>query len=253
MKGWIGRIETTLQNLIERTLERLAGARLDSAAIAIEMVRAMESSLRRDEVGRSWAPDEYSLRLHPGELRALQQETPDLVPLLKGAVLQAARDGGFSIEEEPHIVMVADYKMARNKVRVEAIHGADALFHTRQMPSLTGEIADAVEQAVLVSVEGDIYPLGEEEVSIGRLRDNHIVFDDPRVSRRHAEVRLRQGRHVIYDLGSKAGTRVNGEPKKQCILRHGDVITLAGNRLVYQLGNLGNGRASTNRKTGAGA
>lgn len=251
MKGWISRIEIALQNLIERTLERLAGGRLDSATIAVQMVRAMESSLRQDEGGRSWAPDEYSVRLHPQELKVLQQEIPDLVPLLKEAILQAARDGGFSIEQEPHIVLIADYKMGRNKVRVEAIHDTDALFHTRQMTSLVGETPAGTGRAMLVGIKGEVYPLSDDDVSIGRLRDNQIVFDDPRVSRRHAQIHLREGRHVVYDLGSKAGTRVNGEPKMQCVLRDGDVITLAGNRLVYKVGDVGDDRASADSNSGA--
>jgi len=36
------------------------------------------------------------------------------------------------------------------------------------------------------------------------------VLDDRRVSRRHAEVRLRLGRYTLYDLQSTNGTFVNG-------------------------------------------
>ncbi len=233
MKDGLARFENALRNVIERTLERVAGGRLDSASVAVQMVRAMESSLTEDEVGRSWAPDEYKLRLHPKELKTLQDQNPDLILLLREAVLQAARAGDISIEEEPHIMLVADYKMARNKVRVEAIHSKDAQFRTRQMPSLRSGRSVDVSRAILVGARGEIYPLGVDEVNIGRLRDNHIVFDDPRVSRRHARIRLQEGRHVVYDLESKAGTSVNGEPATECILRHGDVIKIAENRLVY--------------------
>jgi hypothetical protein len=250
MKDGLARFENALRNLIERTLERVAGGRLDSASVAVQMVRAMESSLHEDDVGRSWAPDEYSLRLHPQELKALQEENPDLIPLLREAVLQAARAGDISVEEEPHIMLVADYKMARNKVRVEAIQSKDALYRTRQMPSLRSETSVDVSRAMLVGARGEIYPLGRDDVGIGRLRDNQIVFDDPRVSRRHARIRLNEDRHVVYDLDSKAGTRVNGEPKMECILRHGDVITIADNRLVYHAESLEAGRDSSDSAPG---
>jgi hypothetical protein len=245
MKDGLARFENALRNLIERTLERVAGGRLDSASVAVQMVRAMESSLHEDEAGRYWAPDEYRLRLHPQELKALQEQHADLIPLLREAVLQAARGGEISIEEEPHIMLVADYKMARNKVRVEAIHSKDAQYRTRQMPSLRRERSMDVSRAMLVGARGEIYPLGGVEVNIGRLRDNQIVFDDPRVSRRHARIRLHEGFHVVHDLDSKAGTSVNGEPKTECMLRHGDVITIAGNRLVYHAEGLGRGRDSS--------
>jgi hypothetical protein len=251
MRNWLARIETALQSLIERTLERLAGGRVDSATIAVRAVRAMESSLRLDETGRSWAPDEYSLRMHPQDLKKLHEERPNIVPFLKEAIVQAARDGDALLAEEPHIVLIADYKMARNRVRVEAVHGEDTLDYTRQMPALGRIAPEALAGAALVGVDGQAYPLGSEVVGIGRMRDNQIVISDPRVSRRHAQVCLREGHHVILDLGSTAGTRVNGKPIMERVLRHGDVITCAGHRLVYQQGDVETGAISTNDHSGA--
>ena len=234
MKDYLERIETGLQNLIERTLERIAGGRPTAASVAAMVVRAMESSLRRDRAGRFWAPDEFDLRFQTQDLDALYQETPDLKAFLKNAMLQATRDGGYSIAEEPRIAIEVDTKAARNKVNVAAFHSRGAPAYTRQMPSLKREPAADAAAARLAGVEGQVYPLDLEVVNIGRLPDNQIVFNDPRVSRRHAQMRLREGRHVIFDLGSRAGTRVNGTPTMECVLQHGDVVTFAGNRLVYQ-------------------
>jgi hypothetical protein len=75
--------------------------------------------------------------------------------------------------------------------------------------------------------------LTEPVVSVGRRFDNDIVLDDPRVSRTHAQLRLRFGRYVIYDLGSTAGTFVNGERIDECVLRAGDVISIGGVPLIY--------------------
>jgi pSer/pThr/pTyr-binding forkhead associated (FHA) protein len=70
-------------------------------------------------------------------------------------------------------------------------------------------------------------------VNIGRRPDNHLVIDDARISRLHAQLRLVRGRYMLFDLESTGGTFINGERIRQHTLRPGDVISLAGVPLVY--------------------
>jgi pSer/pThr/pTyr-binding forkhead associated (FHA) protein len=51
-----------------------------------------------------------------------------------------------------------------------------------------------------------------------------IVVSDPAVSRRHAEIRRRDGQFVVVDLDSTNGTRVNGAGVKDRVLADGDEI-----------------------------
>ena len=44
-------------------------------------------------------------------------------------------------------------------------------------------------------------PVGAEPLAIGRDPQNDIVLDDRRVSRKHAEIRLRLGRYTLYYYG----------------------------------------------------
>jgi len=50
---------------------------------------------------------------------------------------------------------------------------------------------------------------------LGRDRDCEIRFDDPMVSRHHAQVAYEEGRWWISDLGSRNGTVVSGHPVKR--------------------------------------
>jgi hypothetical protein len=69
---------------------------------------------------------------------------------------------------------------------------------------------------------------------LGRAPDVDWHLDDPMVSRHHAAV-WRAGDHdAIEDLGSTAGTLVNGRPVHgPTVLRPGDVVDLATVRLRY--------------------
>jgi hypothetical protein len=70
-----------------------------------------------------------------------------------------------------------------------------------------------------------------DRLLVGRHPACDVVVDDPTVSRRHAQLRLRGGVWVLQDLASKNGTSVNGERVGRVALHSGDVILL-GNQAV---------------------
>jgi pSer/pThr/pTyr-binding forkhead associated (FHA) protein len=76
-------------------------------------------------------------------------------------------------------------------------------------------------------------PLDQSPITIGRSHENVIVLDDPRVSRKHLEIRVIREHFVLFDLNSSGGTFVNGQRVSQGILYSGDVISLAGVSLVF--------------------
>jgi len=236
MPDFLSRIENRLQTLVEGGLERLAGGRVSAASLAAAITRAMETSLQRDRADRPWAADVYKIRMHPEDLQALQQEDPDLEAKLEQAVLQATRDGGYSLLAAPCVDFETDEELKHNKVDVQPNHSRPLLAHTQQMPTLQGkELPKHAERAYLVRADGRAYALDREIINIGRLPDNHIILSDPRVSRRHAQVRLREGCHLIFDMSSLAGTQVNGQPIMEHLLQHGDVITLPGMHFEYRI------------------
>jgi pSer/pThr/pTyr-binding forkhead associated (FHA) protein len=87
--------------------------------------------------------------------------------------------------------------------------------------------------AYLVLHGSRIIPLTRAMIKIGRQLDNHIILEDPRVSRTHAQLRLINDRFVIIDMNSTGGTFINGQRTTQSILYPGDVISLAGVKFVF--------------------
>ncbi len=95
------------------------------------------------------------------------------------------------------------------------------------------EAGSIPEEAFLVIGGIKVIPLTQAVVTIGRRVENTVVLDDPRVSRKHAELRAMKGRYVLYDLDSTGGSFVNGVRVAQSLLYPGDIISLAGVNLVY--------------------
>jgi len=101
-------------------------------------------------------------------------------------------------------------------------------------PSIEPETNDAIPENAFLIIEGlKIHPLQESVINVGRRLGNHVVIDDPRISRHHAQLRAIKGHFVLFDLNSTGGTYVNGQRTSQTVLYPGDVISLAGVTLVF--------------------
>ncbi|HTU96329.1 MAG TPA: FHA domain-containing protein [Solirubrobacteraceae bacterium] len=72
----------------------------------------------------------------------------------------------------------------------------------------------------------------QTELLVGRHHACDVVLEDPSVSRRHAQLRFRDGHWVLRDLESTNGTVVNGVPVVRCQLWPGDRLELGDALLV---------------------
>src|SRR5438552_5290851 len=78
-------------------------------------------------------------------------------------------------------------------------------------------------------------PLTRPDTKIGRSTSCDIVLSDPEVSRAHAKIVERQGRHVLLPIAARESTFLNGQAvRTETVLADGDVLLLASQRLVYR-------------------
>lgn len=234
MTGTLDRLERQLESLIEGSLARLLGRRLSAAEVASQVARAMEDGVRQGEDGTVYAPDQYALTLSPSDAETVLREAPNIQEDLARGLLEAARAAGYAMLREPHIMLAADPTLGQGDVRVIVWHSSNPLEFTQAMPREPKTTPGTIPEGAFLIIDGvRHFPLDRPVINIGRRLDNQLILDDPHVSRTHAQLRVRDGRYVIFDLGSTAGTKVNGRPIKQHILRPGDVISIADVRLVY--------------------
>ena len=89
-------------------------------------------------------------------------------------------------------------------------------------------------------LQGSTFPLGDQQVVIGRDPSSDIALNpESAASRRHAAVFQQDGRWRIQDLGSVNGIRINGQYCRVHQLAAGDTIELADYTLTCIESNTG--------------
>jgi len=83
-------------------------------------------------------------------------------------------------------------------------------------------------------VEGGLFGLSDDGLSIGRDPSNELPIDDASIAACHCRIRRRNGDEFeIQDTGADGATVVNGLPVTERILAHGDEIHLGDCRFLF--------------------
>ena len=244
------RIERLASQVLEGWTARLLGARLQPVQIAKRLIRAMESH-QTISLAKTFVPNSYVLSLSPSDFEQFEPYRRSLERDLAEALLGAARERNFTLLSFPTVEIERDDSVARGDVRVSCALvdasgdevaadspelGKVAAGHTMVLDrdALLRDRPRAPKAFIEVPSERRRVPLAGEPLSIGRDTENDLVLDDRRVSRRHAEIRLRLGRYTLYDLQSTNGTFVNGRRMAEVVLSDGDRIAIGGTELVVE-------------------
>ena len=78
-----------------------------------------------------------------------------------------------------------------------------------------------------------VLSLNRNPFKIGRALVNHLVIQEPSISRFHAEICEKDSRYFIKDLDSTGGTFVNEQEIDEVVLTSGDSILIAQIALVF--------------------
>jgi hypothetical protein len=232
-KQSLNRFEQLAQRLVEGSLGRLLGGRLELVDVGNQLAMALEDGQREGQ-----APDLYYVRLHPADYLVLWQEHPELGEKLADFLVTTAVQTGLSLPTRPLVDISEDEGLALGAVAAKALHsepvGQQGETQIRAAPVEDNSVLALQTVDAFLIIQGRRHvPLDRPVINLGRRVDNDIVIDSPAVSRQHAQLRWRYGRFVLYDLGSRAGTTVNGVPITEAALQPGDLISLSDVTLIY--------------------
>ena len=233
MQAKLAQLETRLQMLIEGSAAWLVPFQGVHNDLSHQLVEAMRAGIQQKSDGSLRAPNLFTLIVNPVTAQILR-ENQILLEDLADVIRQTGEEANLRFDHPPAIKVALDPDIPPGGMRIETPNNSQELDDTGTMAMLLDPRAKSVpDSAFLIVNGGRVFPLTQAVINLGRRPDNHIVIDDARVSRVHAQLRAIKGRYTIFDLDSTGGTFVNGLRVQQCSLYPGDVISLAGVALVF--------------------
>jgi hypothetical protein len=235
MNAKLDQLESKLQSLFEdQIMAVLPGLTVEDRIIQ-KLTLALKQNIVEQKNNGPIAPNIFTL-IVAAETASMWQEQR-VMDAFRNVISTAVRDVGLKLQSQPIITVTMDDTYTGRDISVIASHKLEPVEDTKGMaidPEKSDKNTDTIPENAFLIVEGvKVYPLNDTVVNVGRRLENHLVIDDPRISRNHAQLRAINGRYVLFDLNSTGGTFVNGQRTSQTVLYPGDVISLAGVALIF--------------------
>lgn len=209
--------ERKLEQLVEGAFAKAFRSGLHPVEIGRRIVREMDDE-RQVGVRGLVAPNKFVVWLSPEDRERFESLETSLAKELADYAREHARVEGYHFVGGVDIEFQTDDGMKRGDLYVDAEVDDQGM-------GLVGS---------LLLPSGERVPLGDQTTLIGRVDECAVTIDDPKVSRRHAEVRPAGDGYRLIDLGSTNGTEVNGRKVSDQILAEGDRIRIGDTVLVFE-------------------
>ncbi len=237
IKAPLSQVEAQLQRLVEGSLARLFPNEWKHNHLAAHLLEAMRENLQSEQgsdTATVLAPDLYTIYL-PAQQAGQRTTNRQLAASLTQNLMEAVEGSEIHFKNPPVVQMTGDASLRTGQVRVTAQFQSNQPDETQSFspPISPNEYAPPFINAFLIFDRTEIFPLEAPVVTLGRQWDADLIFDDARISRLHAQIRMVDSRFVVFDLGSTGGTFVNGQRVQQRVLFRGDVLSLAGVELIF--------------------
>jgi len=212
-------VEQRLERLVEGTVGRLFSGGVRPIEISRKIGHAMGDSRSVGVKGQPVVANHFAVLLSAADLERFADIHDTLVRDLSDAARETARDEGWTFMGPVSVEIVESSNLRSGIVRIEA-----------RMKEADGSIG------VLHLPNGQQMVLGEYLVTMGRLPECTVSFDDPNISRVHAEIRPDGGGFIVSDAGSTNGTSVNGVKISNHRLIDGDRIVIGATEVEFRAG-----------------
>ncbi len=213
--------ERRLEQLVEGSFARAFKSAVQPIEIGRRIVRTMDEERSVGVDGSKVVPNRFVVVLSDDDYARFAEMSEPLRAELEASAREHARSRSSVFVGVVAVSLVADPRRREGRFEVEGSYD-----------SSTGA------PGCLVFEDGTRLPIGTRLV-IGRLPDCDISIDDPKISRRHAEIvrSVETGGSsivVLSDLGSTNGTLLNNRPIARHELADGDTIDVGGRLFRFE-------------------
>ncbi|HWR40494.1 MAG TPA: DUF3662 and FHA domain-containing protein [Patescibacteria group bacterium] len=269
------KIVTKLERFLEKHIEGFFFEKFDGALEPVELgkqlARLMEQE-RSVSVSAIYAPNRYTVRMHPDDYQRLESCIPAIGQELSDYLQNQASRQNYTLIDTPMIFFSSDdtaspgcpvlgstfsqppnavpsgeafkedtqSRLCQKKVVTSAGPSQESPQNTQIFAPLTPSARFCPKpQGKLTVVEGadtgKIIPLTGSRINIGRRETNELPLTDLNTSRLHAFIACEEDSQVLYDARSLNGTYVNDQRITRKTLKTGDRIKLGNTLIVYEV------------------
>jgi Protein of unknown function (DUF3662)/Inner membrane component of T3SS, cytoplasmic domain len=221
--------ERRLGGLVEGLFSKTFRSGVQPVELAKRLIKEMDAG-RTVGVNEIWAPNHFRFGLSPDDHLRLEHAEAAIAKELGSVILENAGERGWGLVGPPEVAFEVDDRLRKGDITCAAtlVEGPGKVVpQTGPAPSLV--IRERGQERTM--------PLQGETSTIGRLADCDVTLDDKGASRRHAQIRLKDGVATLTDLGSTNGTELNGHTVQTATLDDGDRITIGSTVLVFRRGS----------------
>lgn len=235
MKSPFDQIEQKIKELFEHGSIVLPW--MDSESVFLHhLTEAIHTSLGKGDFSVESLPDSFTFYLCPQDAEMIESQH-NWQDVFYSIIHEIALEYDLHLEKNPSLRIVSKNSLTPTEVRVKISADHSITGQTNAVP-IGSENAQSITnckclKCSLLLEDESSFPLDSPVINIGRKSSNHLVIDDLRVSRNHAQIRAIENGFMIFDTGSSGGTYINGERITQRQLKSGDVISLAGIKLIF--------------------
>lgn len=217
--------ERRLGGLVEGLFSKAFRSGVQPVEIAKRIMREMETG-KSVGVSEVWAPNHFALSLSEEDAARYEQAEDAIVSELRRVIRETAAEHGWGLVGPPDVTFAVDRDLKRGDLVCVAtlVEGEDEGPAGGRAVVVIHE--DGAERTVALS---------SDTVTIGRLAECDVVVADKGASRKHAQLKQRNGTWTITDLGSTNGTRLNGQTIQSRELSDGDKITIGTTMLEFRV------------------
>lgn len=246
-------LASRLEGLLQRSIEGLFGRRaggVQPIEVGRRLARLMEEQ-KQVSVSEVYAPNAFVVRLAPADHALLANITGRLSEELGQHLARVAHRQGYALVgpiavdwQESADLAPGAFQAEASFVPAESRRAEDGAVEGGATRGEAGERTlvfrrPAEGSAPRLSVVrgpdvGRTLRLGAGENRLGRAEDNELTLSDTNVSRYHAVVTWQDGRAHLRDLGSRNGTRRNGELVDEVDLQEGDELQVGLDVLSFR-------------------
>jgi hypothetical protein len=216
--GLLDNFEKGLERAVNGAFAKTFKSGLQPVEITSALRRELDTKAAVVARNRILVPNEFTVRLAPGDFERMHGLDPALTDELVQLVQQHATTQGYSFAGGISIALAEDTALAEGIVNVDSAN-----------------VKSDVAWTPALEINGHSYPLTGSRTVVGRGTDADITVDDTSISRKHVEILWDGTRAQVRDLGSTNGSLLNGVPVAKAPLEPESVIDIGRTRIVFRV------------------